>query len=69
MFEAVANLLPPYHHIYQICKSRMASLQTDTEDESLTALMSHVYADIVSICLDIYCIFSRGLQRTYFYFL
>lgn len=63
MLEAVANLLPPYERIHQICESRIANLQTVTEDERLSTLMSHVYADLISMCLDMYCVFSRGLQR------
>jgi hypothetical protein len=59
MFEAIANVLPPYRQIYTICKQRIDNSQTDTEDAHLTMLMSFAYADIVRLCLDIYRIFLR----------
>jgi hypothetical protein len=65
MFEALANGLPPYRQIYTICKQRMHSSQTDTDDAHLTMLMSFAYADIVRMCLDLYRIFLRDTTGTY----
>ncbi|KAH8730174.1 hypothetical protein GQ44DRAFT_700960 [Phaeosphaeriaceae sp. PMI808] len=60
--EVMASVLPPYHQIYAICKRRIDSSQTRTDDKHLTTLMSYVYDDIIKICLDIYCIFFRDLE-------
>lgn len=61
MFEALANLLPPYGQIYE----RIGSTPNTNEDRQLSTLMSYVYADIISLCLDIYKVFHRGLQGMY----
>jgi hypothetical protein len=66
MFEVVANVLPPYHQIYTVCKRRIDSLQVDEEDERLTALMSYAYADLTRLCLDFYRIFFRNISGTHF---
>jgi hypothetical protein len=68
MFEVVANVLPPYHQIYTICKRRIDSLQVDAEDERLTALMSYAYADLTRLCLDFYRIFFRNISGTHLNF-
>jgi hypothetical protein len=68
MFEVIANVLPPYHHIYAICKRRMDNLQVDTEDEHLATLMSYAYADITRLCLDLYGTFFRNISGAHFHF-
>jgi hypothetical protein len=65
MFEALANVLPPYRQIYTICKQCIHSSQTETEDAHLTMLMSFAYADIVRLCLDLYRIFLRDNAGMY----
>jgi hypothetical protein len=62
IFEAMANILPPYHQIYTICKRRMGVAHVDAEDEQLATLMSYAYADMVRICLDFYSNFFRNVQ-------
>ncbi|KAL5120085.1 hypothetical protein ACEQ8H_001910 [Pleosporales sp. CAS-2024a] len=62
MFEAIASILPPYHHMYAIRKRRLGHFQVPVEDEHLTMLMSYVYADLVRLCLDLYRIFFRNVQ-------
>jgi hypothetical protein len=65
MFEAIANVLPPYRQIYTLCQQRIDSSQVDTEDTQLTMLMSFAYADVVRICLDLYRIFFRDNTGTH----
>jgi hypothetical protein len=62
IFEAVANVLPPYQQIYTICKRRLNGSQVDTQDERLAMLMSYAYADVVKLCLDMYRIFFRDVR-------
>jgi hypothetical protein len=65
MFEAIANVLPPYRQIYTICQQRIETSHVDYEDAQLTMLMSFAYADIVRMCLDLYRIFFRDNTGTY----
>jgi hypothetical protein len=62
IFEAMANILPPYHQIYTMCKRHMSGMHVDAEDERLATLMSYAYADMVRICLDFYIVFFRNIQ-------
>jgi hypothetical protein len=64
MFEAIANVLPPYRQIYTICQQRIDTSQIDSGDAQLTMLMSLAYADLVRICLDMYRIFFRDITGT-----
>jgi hypothetical protein len=68
MLEVVANVLPPYHQIYAICKRRMDNLQVDSEDERLATLMSYAYADLTRLCLDLYRTFFRNISGMHFDF-
>jgi hypothetical protein len=65
MFEAIANVLPPYRQIYTICQQRIDTSQVVSEDAQLTMLMSFAYADIVRMCLDLYRIFFRDNTGTH----
>jgi hypothetical protein len=62
MFEVMASILPPYQQIYAICKRRLDVSQVGAEDERLTMLMSYAFADIVTLCLDMYRIFVRDVE-------
>ncbi|RMZ66153.1 hypothetical protein GMOD_00005227 [Pyrenophora seminiperda CCB06] len=61
-FEAVAQIIPPYQQIYEVCKRNTSDPNVDAEGLRLAALMSYVYADLVQLCLELYQIFCRGFQ-------
>lgn len=63
-FEAIAQIVPPYQQIYEICKRNMADPDVDAGGLYLAALMSYMYADLVHWCLDLYQIFCRGVRGT-----
>ncbi|KAF2035518.1 hypothetical protein EK21DRAFT_53964, partial [Setomelanomma holmii] len=63
IFEAITSILPPYHQIYAACQYRMDSAPGVNDDVQLATLMSFVYEDLVTLLLDIYCIFFRNRSR------
>ncbi|EOA92353.1 uncharacterized protein SETTUDRAFT_170945 [Exserohilum turcica Et28A] len=62
MFEAIAHVLPPYQHMYNASSQHTAEPYLKEEDGDLATLLSHVYADLVQLFLEIYRIFCRGTQ-------
>ncbi|EDU46993.1 conserved hypothetical protein [Pyrenophora tritici-repentis Pt-1C-BFP] len=62
IFEAVAQIIPPYQQIYEVCKRNTFDPNGGAEGLHLAALMSYVYADLVQLCLDLYWVFCRGAQ-------
>ncbi|KAF1940879.1 hypothetical protein EJ02DRAFT_405735 [Clathrospora elynae] len=62
MFEAIANIVPPYQQIYEVCRHDILGSHLDDQDGHLATLMSYVYTDLVQLCLDFYRVFCRGTQ-------
>ncbi|CAE7193427.1 hypothetical protein HRS9139_08925 [Pyrenophora teres f. teres] len=62
IFEVVAQIIPHYQQIYEVCKHNTFDPNGDAGGLYLAALMSYVYADLVQFCLDLYRIFCRGAQ-------
>ncbi|PZD26611.1 FCP1, TFIIF-interacting CTD phosphatase, NLI-interacting factor, partial [Pyrenophora tritici-repentis] len=69
IFEAVAQIIPPYQQIYEVCKRNTFDPNGGAEGLHLAALMSYVYADLVQLCLDLYWVFCRGAQGSETHFL
>jgi hypothetical protein len=65
MFEAIAHILPPYQQIFETIQHVGVDAQLPSEDARLAALLSHVYADLVQLFLDLYRTFCRGAQGTF----
>lgn len=65
MFEVVAHILPPYQQIFETIQHVGVDAQLPSEDARLAALLSHVYADLVQLFLDLYRTFCRGAQGTF----
>lgn len=61
-FEAIAQIIPPYQQIYEVCKRNTFGPNIGAEGLHLAALMSYVYADLVQLFLELYRIFCRGAQ-------
>jgi hypothetical protein len=59
MFSSMARSLPQYGQILTSCKQHFETAQQDD-----LILLSYVYADIVTFCLELYCMFSRGFHGT-----
>ena len=64
VLEAVSQIIPPYQEVYNICKRNGAESHGEAGDRHLAALLSCVYADLVQLFLELYCIFCRGAQST-----
>ncbi|OAL48734.1 hypothetical protein IQ07DRAFT_513277 [Pyrenochaeta sp. DS3sAY3a] len=62
MFEVIAHILPPYQQIFETIQHAGVDAQLPSEDARLAALLSHVYADLVQLFLDLYRTFCRGAQ-------
>ena len=45
MLEAIAQIIPPYQQIYEICKRNGSEAHGQAEDYHLATLFSFVYAD------------------------
>lgn len=64
MFEAIAQIIPHYQQICDICKRNGSKAHGQAEDYHLAILLSYVYADLVQLFLELYQIFCRGSQGT-----
>ncbi|KAG9190705.1 hypothetical protein G6011_08793 [Alternaria panax] len=60
MLEAIAQIIPPYQRIYNICKHNGSETHGLAEDYHLATLLSYMYADLVRLFLELYQIFCRG---------
>lgn len=67
MLEVIAHILPPYQQIFETVQHDSVNAQLHSEDARLAALLSHVYADLVQLFLDLYRTFCRGAQGTFSY--
>jgi hypothetical protein len=64
MLETIAQIIPRYQEIYDICKRNGSGSLGKAEDHHLATLLSYVYADIVQLFLELYRIFCREAQGT-----
>jgi hypothetical protein len=65
MLEAIAQIIPSYPQIYDICKRNGSEAHGQAEDYHLAMLFSCVYADLVQLFLELYQVFCREPQGTF----
>jgi hypothetical protein len=64
VLETIAQIIPRYQQIYDICKRNGSECLGKTEDHHLATLLSYMYADIIQLFLELYRVFCRGAQGT-----